>query len=74
MDNTKLVVELAASYGAQVEAELGAMAREEYSSANRTEHDAEEACYTDPDLAAEFVRETGIHIIFPQRIVIVQNL
>ena len=58
--NTKLVVELAASYGAQVEAELGAMAREEYSSANRTEHDAEEACYTDPDLAAEFVRETGI--------------
>ena len=34
--NTKLVVELAASYGAQVEAELGAMAREEYSSANRT--------------------------------------
>ena len=58
--NTKYIVELAAGYGAQVEAELGAMAREEYSSAGRTDHDAEEACYTDPDQAAEFVRATGV--------------
>ena len=58
--NTRLVVELADAYGAQVEAELGAMAREEYSSAGRTDHDADEACYTDPDQAAEFAELTGI--------------
>ena len=58
--NTSYVVELADEYGAQVEAELGAMARDEYTSVARTDHDADEACYTDPDLAAEFAAETGI--------------
>jgi len=58
--NTKFVVELADQYGAQVEAELGAMARDEYTSVSRTDHDAEEACFTDPDQAAEFADETGI--------------
>jgi len=58
--NTKFVVELADRYGAQVEAELGAMARDEYTSVARTDHDAEEACFTDPDQAAEFAEKTGI--------------
>ena len=58
--NTKFVVELAEQYGAQVEAELGAMARDEYESVDRTAHDADEACFTDPDQAAEFAEETGI--------------
>lgn len=58
--NTKLVVELAAGYGAQVEAELGAIARDEYSSVERTAHDAEAAIFTDPDQAQDFVKKTGV--------------
>ena len=49
--NTRIVVELAAEYGASVEAELGAMG-----SAGSTSEDR----YTDPEKAAEFVEATGI--------------
>ncbi len=59
--NTKAVVELAAQYGASVEAEIGSMGREEFSSAGGSgEEEAVEGCYTDPDLAAKFAKETGI--------------
>lgn len=58
--NTRFVVEMADEYGASVEAELGAISRDEYTSVARTDHDADEACFTDPDMAAEFAEETGI--------------
>lgn len=58
--NTRAVVELAARYGASVEAEIGSMGREEFASAGGAEGDAVESCYTDPDEAAAFVKETGV--------------
>jgi len=54
-DNCKLsrqVVELAHSAGVSVEAELGHV--------GKAESDDPEACYTQPDAAAEFVRRTGV--------------
>lgn len=59
--NTKAAVELARKYGASVEAEIGSMGREEFSSAGMNEQTEEiEGCYTDPKQAATFVAETGI--------------
>ena len=59
--NTKAAVELAGKYGASVEAEIGSMGREEFSSAGMDEQTEEiEGCYTDPKQAAAFVAETGI--------------
>ena len=49
--NTRAVVEMAAEYGASVEAEVGAMGNAEASI---------ESTYTDPDQAAEFVNATGV--------------
>lgn len=59
--NTKAVVELAHRHGTSVEAEIGSMGREEFSSAGGTGEEEEvESCYTDPDQAAAFVKETGV--------------
>lgn len=49
--NTRIVVEMAAQYGASVEAELGAMGANGTSSEDR---------YTDPEEAKQFVELTGI--------------
>ncbi len=54
--NTCVAVELAARYGASVEAEIGSMGSRESSSAGATD----ESIYTDPDEARKFVLETGI--------------
>lgn len=59
--NTRAAVELAESYGASVEAEIGSMGREEFASAGGSgEEEAVESCYTDPGQAAQFVKDTGI--------------
>lgn len=59
--NTKAAVELAREYGASVEAEIGSMGREEFSSAGMEgENEEIESCYTDPKQAAEFVKATGV--------------
>ena len=59
--NTRAVVEMAEEYGASVEAEIGAMGREEFASAGESsEQEAIAGTYTDPDQAAKFVRETGV--------------
>lgn len=58
--NTKKAVELAAKYGASVEAELGTMGRRESGAGDVTGADDETKIYTDPDQAKAFVNETGI--------------
>lgn len=59
--NTRAAVELASKYGASVEAEIGSMGREEFASAGGSgEEEAVESCYTDPQQAAQFVKDTGI--------------
>lgn len=59
--NTKKAVEMAKKYGASVEAELGSMGKRE-SGAGDSGAGADDATkiYTDPDLAASFVADTGI--------------
>lgn len=57
--NTCIAVEMAADYGASVEAEIGSMGREEFGSVG-AEGDAVESMYTNPDEAMEFVARTGI--------------
>lgn len=57
--DTKIAVEMAGSYGASVEAEIGAMGQQEFSSAGKS-GESVDSCYTDPDQAEEFVRLTGI--------------
>ena len=56
--NTKKAVELAAKYNADVEAEIGVMGGRE-AGASDSGKKAEDM-YTDPDVAAKFVKETGI--------------
>lgn len=56
--NTKKAVEMAKKYGASVEAELGSMGKRENGSGEASGDDTK--IYTDPDLAAKFVEETGI--------------
>lgn len=58
LELSRKTVELAASYGAGVEAELGAMGRREGGSGEAQGDDTK--CYTDPDLAVDFVKDTGI--------------
>ncbi len=60
-ENTKKAVAMAKKYGASVEAELGSMGRRE-TGAGEDGAGAEDdtKIYTDPDLAAQFVEETGI--------------
>lgn len=59
--NTKKAVEVARKYGASVEAELGSMGkRETGSGADGAGVDDDTKIYTDPDLAASFIKETGI--------------
>lgn len=59
--NTRIAVEMAGTYGASVEAEIGAMGRQEFSSIGEGEEgEATEGCYTDPEQAEKFVKTTGI--------------
>ena len=57
--NSKKAVEMAKKYGASVEAELGSMGKRESGTGDGSEQD-DTKIYTDPDLAAKFVEETGI--------------
>lgn len=57
--NSKKAVEMAKKYGASVEAELGSMGKRESGTGDGSEQD-DTKFYTDPDLAAKFVEETGI--------------
>ena len=58
--NSKKAVEMARKTGAIVEAELGSMGRRESGAGDGTGAEDETKIYTDPKLAAQFVRETGI--------------
>jgi len=59
--NTKKAVGLAKKYGASVEAELGSMGKRESGSGDAGAGvDDDTKIYTDPELAASFVEETGI--------------
>lgn len=58
--NTKKTVEMAKRTGASVEAELGSMGRRESGAGDETGAADETKIYTDPELAAKFVKETGI--------------
>lgn len=58
--NTKKAVEMAAKTGASVEAELGSMGRRESGVGDKSGTDDETKIYTDPELAAVFIKETGI--------------
>ena len=61
LENTKKAVEMAGKYGASVEAELGSMGRRESGMGNDgAGADDDTKIYTDPELAAKFVAETGI--------------
>ena len=61
LENTKKAMEMAGRYGASVEAELGSMGkRESGSGTDGAGADDDTKIYTDPDLAALFVKETGI--------------
>ena len=53
--NTSITVELAARYGASVEAEIGSMGARESGAGG-----SDESIYTDPDSAKIFVEQTGI--------------
>lgn len=55
---TRLAVAMAAKTGASVEAELGSMGKRESGSGDADNDDTK--IYTDPVLAAKFVKETGI--------------
>ena len=54
--NTSVTVEMAARYGASVEAEIGSMGARESGEAGISD----ESIYTDPEMAQKFARETGI--------------
>lgn len=59
--NTQKAVEMAKKYGASVEAELGSMGKRESGAGDEgAGADDDTKIYTDPDLAAKFVAETGI--------------
>ena len=58
--NSKKAVEMARKTGASVEAELGSMGRRESGAGDGTGAEDETKIYTDPKLAAQFVKETGI--------------
>lgn len=59
--NTKKAVAMAKKYGASVEAELGSMGKRESGTGDEgAGADDDTKIYTDPDLAASFVADTGI--------------
>ncbi len=60
LQNTKKAVEMAAKTGAGVEAELGSMGRRESGAGDRTGAEDDTKIYTDPKLAGQFVRNTGV--------------
>ena len=60
LSNTKEAVAMAKKTGASMEAELGSMGRRESGAGDGTGEQDETKIYTDPDLAATFVQETGI--------------
>lgn len=61
VENAKKAVEMAKKYGASVEAELGSMGKRESGAGDDgAGADDDTKIYTDPDLAAKFVEETGI--------------
>lgn len=58
--NTQLVVALAKQTGASVEAEIGCMGKRETGTGSAGDGNDPDKIYTDPDLAAEFVKRTGV--------------
>lgn len=59
--NTRMAVEMAKKYGASVEAELGSMGKRENGAGNSGAGvDDDTKIYTNPELAAEFVADTGV--------------
>ncbi len=61
--NTKTVVEMAAAFGASVEAELGSMGARGGGFGGATTVSADDkrvSIYTEPSVAADFVKETGV--------------
>lgn len=63
MKNTKIAVEMAKQYGASVEAELGSMGARSGGFGGSVEASADDkrvSIYTEPETAAEFVKETGV--------------
>ena len=59
LENTRKAVELAAHYGASVEAELGTMGKRETGDGS-SGGENNRKIYTDPALAAQFIKESGI--------------
>ncbi len=60
LENTKKAVAMAKAAGASVEAELGSMGRRESGAGDGSGAEDETKIYTDPDLAAQFVKDSGI--------------
>lgn len=60
LKNTKKAVAMAAKYGASVEAELGSMGKRESGAGDGSGEEDDTKIYTDPELAAQFVADTGI--------------
>ena len=60
---TKEVVQLAAQYGADVEAELGSMGVRESGAGDHSGAEDTSKIYTDPMLAKQFASDTGIHAL-----------
>lgn len=60
LENTKKTVELAKKSGASVEAELGSMGVRESGAGDGSGSEDATKIYTDPELASDFVRDTGI--------------
>ena len=58
--NTQKAAAMAREAGASLEAELGSMGRRESGSGDHTGAEDETKIYTDPKLAGEFVRATGV--------------
>ena len=59
LENTRKAVELAAKYGASVEAELGTMGKREAGDGS-SGGENNKKIYTDPELAVQFIKESGI--------------
>ena len=59
LENTKKAIAMAAKTGANVEAELGSMGKREFGDGDSSVEDTTKI-YTDPELAKDFVKKTGI--------------
>lgn len=59
-ENTKKAVAMAAKTGAGVEAELGSMGKRESGAGDGTGAEDDTKIYTDPEMAKQFVADTGI--------------